>query len=107
MRQTALNVLLAQTGSYVAAGAMNLPVFKKIFTRIGSSDRLHSGLSTFMVEMKEAAEILNQADENSLIILDELGRGTSTYDGLSLAQAILEYLVHSNKSYIFFFHSLS
>ena len=110
MRQTALNVLLAQTGSYVAAGAMRLPVFKKIFTRIGSSDRLHSGLSTFMVEMKEASEILNQADENSLIILDELGRGTSTYDGLSLAQAILEYLIHTNKSYIFFsthYHELT
>ena len=110
MRQTALNVLLAQTGSYVSAGAMRLPVFKKIFTRIGSSDRLHSGLSTFMVEMKEAAEILNQADENSLIILDELGRGTSTYDGLSLAQAILEYLIHYNKSYIFFsthYHELT
>lgn len=110
MRQTALNVLLAQAGSYTAAGSMRLPVFKKIFTRIGSSDRLHSGLSTFMVEMKEAAEILNQADENSLIILDELGRGTSTYDGLSLAQAILEYLIHSNKSYIFFsthYHELT
>lgn len=110
MRQIALNVLLAQTGSYVAAGAMSFPVFKKIFTRIGSSDRLHSGLSTFMVEMKEAAEILNQADENSLIILDELGRGTSTYDGLSLAQAILEYLIYYNKSYVFFsthYHELT
>ncbi len=110
MRQAALNVLLAQTGSYVAAVEMRLPVFKKIFTRIGSSDRLHSGLSTFMVEMKEASEILNQADENSLIILDELGRGTSTYDGLSLAQAILEYLITYNKSYIFFsthYHELT
>lgn len=110
MRQTALNVLLAQIGSYAASSEMRLPVFKKIFTRIGSSDRLHSGLSTFMVEMKEAGEILNQADENSLIVLDELGRGTSTYDGLSLAQAILEYLITYNKSYIFFsthYHELT
>ncbi len=110
MRQTALNVLLAQAGSYAAAGEMRLPLFKKIFTRIGASDSLHSGLSTFMVEMKEAAEILSQADEKSLIILDELGRGTSTYDGLSLAQAVLEYLIAYNKSYIFFsthYHELT
>ena len=102
MRQTALNVLLAQIGSFVPAERARLPIFKKIFTRIGSSDKLHSGLSTFMVEMTEVSEILRSAGPDSLIILDELGRGTSTYDGLSLAQAILEYMISKNKSYILF-----
>ena len=110
MRQTALNVLLAQAGSYVPAQKAELPLFRKILTRIGSSDRLHSGLSTFMVEMTETGDIIQHADENSLIILDELGRGTSTYDGLSLAQALLEYLMEKNKSYIMFsthYHELT
>ena len=110
MRQVALNVMLAQAGSFVAAESAELPVFKKIFTRIGSNDLLHSGLSTFMVEMKEAAAIVQNADENSLVILDELGRGTSTYDGLSLAWSLLEYLVSHNKSLIFFsthYHELT
>ncbi len=110
MRQLALNVVMAQSGFYVAAESAQLPIFRKLFTRIGSSDRLHSGLSTFMVEMKEAAEIVHQADKNSLVILDELGRGTSTYDGLSLAQAILEYLISKNKSYVLFsthYHELT
>lgn len=110
MRQLALTAVMAQAGLYVPAESANLPLFRKLLTRIGSSDRLHSGLSTFMVEMKEASEILHQADENSLVILDELGRGTSTYDGLSLAQAILEYLVSKNKSYTLFsthYHELT
>ena len=110
MRQLALTAVMAQAGLYVPAESANLPLFRKLFTRIGSSDRLHSGLSTFMVEMKEASEILHQADENSLVILDELGRGTSTYDGLSLAQAILEYLISKNKSYTLFsthYHELT
>ena len=110
MRQLALTAVMAQAGLYVPAESANLPLFRKLLTRIGSSDRLHSGLSTFMVEMKEASEILQQADENSLVILDELGRGTSTYDGLSLAQAILEYLVSKNKSYTLFsthYHELT
>lgn len=110
MRQLALSVVMAQSGSYVPAESAQLVLFRKIFTRIGSSDRLHSGLSTFMVEMKESAEITTQADENSLVILDELGRGTSTYDGLSLAQAILEHLIQHNQSYILFsthYHELT
>ena len=110
MRQTALNVLLAQSGSFVPAEQAQLPVFKKLFTRVGAGDLLHSGLSTFMVEMKEAGEIVHHADEKSLIILDELGRGTSTYDGLSLAQALLEYMIEKNKSYILFsthYHELT
>ena len=110
MRQVALNVILAQAGSFVPAEKALLPVFTKLFTRIGASDSLSKGLSTFMVEMKEAVEILKQADENSLVILDEIGRGTATYDGMSLAQAILEYLVQKKKSLIFFathYHELT
>ncbi len=94
MRQVAVASILAQAGCYIpAAAGSELPVFDRIFTRIGASDFLSEGLSTFMVEMKETAEMLAQATENSLVILDEVGRGTSTYDGMSLAQSILEYLV--------------
>ena len=110
MRQVALNVILSQAGSFVPAEQAILPVFKKLFTRIGASDSLSQGLSTFMVEMKESVEILKQADEHSLVILDEIGRGTATYDGMSLAQAILEYLVQKKRSLIFFathYHELS
>ncbi len=110
MRQIALSVILAQAGSFVPAEDALLPVFTKLFTRIGASDSLSQGLSTFMVEMKESVEILNQADENSLIILDEIGRGTATYDGMSLAQAILEYLMEKKKSLVFFathYHELT
>ena len=110
MRQVALSVILAQAGSFVPAEQAVLPVFTKLFTRIGASDSLSQGLSTFMVEMKESVEILKQADENSLVILDEIGRGTATYDGMSLAQAILEYLVQKKKSIIFFathYHELT
>src|ERR671938_68338 len=92
LRQIALITLLAQTGSYVPAEEATLGVVDRIFTRVGAEDRLASGESTFMVEMTEAASILNSATERSLVILDEVGRGTSTYDGMSLAWAIAEYL---------------
>lgn len=110
MRQVALSVILAQAGSFVPAEQALLPVFTKLFTRIGASDSLSQGLSTFMVEMKESVEILKQADEGSLVILDEIGRGTATYDGMSLAQAMLEYLVQKKRSIIFFathYHELT
>lgn len=111
MRQVALTVLLAQMGSFVPAkpGTV-LPIFDRIFTRIGASDFLTEGFSTFMVEMIEAAEILNDATANSLVILDEIGRGTSTYDGMSLAQAILEHLVGQVKCMTLFathYHELT
>jgi DNA mismatch repair protein MutS len=92
LRQVAIIALLAQTGSYVPAEEASLGVVDRIFTRVGAEDRLASGESTFMVEMTEAASILNSATERSLVILDEVGRGTSTYDGMSLAWAIAEYL---------------
>jgi DNA mismatch repair protein MutS len=92
LRQVALIVLMAQIGSYVPAKEANIGLTDRIFTRIGAHDELHAGRSTFMVEMVEAAEILNHATNRSLLILDEIGRGTSTYDGLSIAWAIVEYL---------------
>jgi DNA mismatch repair protein MutS len=92
LRQVALITLLAQTGSYVPADRASVGVVDRIFTRVGAEDRLASGESTFMVEMTEAASILNSATERSLVILDEVGRGTSTYDGMSLAWAIAEFL---------------
>ena len=95
MRQMAMIVIMAQIGCFVPAKEAYLPVFDKIFTRIGASDDLVSGESTFMVEMKEANRALTGATENSLILFDELGRGTATYDGMSLAQAIIEY-IHDN-----------
>lgn len=92
LRQVALITLMAQLGSFVPAASAEIGVVDRIFTRIGAHDELHAGRSTFMVEMVEAAEILNHATHRSLLILDEIGRGTSTYDGLSLAWAIVEYL---------------
>jgi DNA mismatch repair protein MutS len=92
LRQTASIVLLAQIGSYVPAAEATIGVCDRIFTRIGAHDDLSGGLSTFMVEMAETAAILRQATERSLVILDEIGRGTSTYDGVSIAQAVVEYL---------------
>jgi DNA mismatch repair protein MutS len=92
LRQVALITLMAQIGSYVPARAAQIGLIDRIFTRIGAHDELHAGRSTFMVEMVETAEILNHATHRSLLILDEIGRGTSTYDGLSLAWAIVEYL---------------
>lgn len=92
MRELAIIVVLAQMGSFVPALKAELPVFDKIFTRIGASDDLVSGESTFMVEMKEANNAIQNATEKSLILFDELGRGTATYDGMSLAKSILEYV---------------
>jgi DNA mismatch repair protein MutS len=96
LRQVALIVLLAQIGSYVPAEAATIGVVDRIFTRIGAQDDLATGQSTFMVEMVETANILHHATPRSLIILDEIGRGTSTYDGLAIARAVVEYL-HNNK----------
>ncbi len=98
LRQTALIVLLAQMGSFVPAEAVRMGIVDKIFTRVGASDNISMGESTFMVEMNETASILNNLSERSLILLDEIGRGTSTYDGISIAWAIAEYLhEHPNK----------
>ena len=102
MRQMAMIVIMAQIGCFVPAKEAYLPVFDKIFTRIGASDDLVSGESTFMVEMKEANRAILGATERSLILFDELGRGTATYDGISLAQAIIEY-IHDNIKAITFF----
>ena len=92
MRQLGIITIMAQIGCFVPAKEANLPIFDKIFTRIGASDDLVSGESTFMVEMIEASNAIKNATENSLILFDELGRGTATFDGMSLAQAILEYI---------------
>ncbi|MEC1721942.1 DNA mismatch repair protein MutS [Schinkia azotoformans] len=94
MRQIALTAILAQIGCYVPAQKAVLPIFDQIFTRIGAADDLVSGQSTFMVEMLEAKNAITKATQNSLILLDEIGRGTSTYDGMALAQAIIEYIHH-------------
>lgn len=97
MRQTALIALMAHIGSFVPAGEAEICIIDRIFTRIGASDDLSSGQSTFMVEMSEVANILHNASENSLLILDEIGRGTSTFDGLSIAWSVLEYIADSKK----------
>ena len=97
MRQVALITLMAQVGSFVPATEAQIGVVDKIFTRVGASDDLSMGQSTFMVEMMEVATILKEATENSLVILDEIGRGTSTYDGLSIAWAVAEYIANKEK----------
>ena len=97
MRQVALITLMAQIGSFVPAGYARIGIVDKIFTRVGASDDLSMGQSTFMVEMMEVAAILKEATENSLIILDEIGRGTSTYDGLSIAWAVAEHIIDKTK----------
>ncbi len=93
MRQTAIIVLMAQLGSFVPAAEAKIGLVDRIFTRIGASDFISKGQSTFMVEMIEAANILNNASARSLIILDEIGRGTSTFDGISIAWAVAEYIL--------------
>ena len=94
IRQVALITIMAQMGSYVPAKKANVGIVDRIFTRVGASDRLYRGMSTFMVEMLETANILNNATEKSLIILDEIGRGTSTFDGVSIAWAVVEFIHH-------------
>lgn len=98
LRQTALNVILAQIGCFVAAESARIGIVDKIFTRVGASDNISLGESTFMVEMNEAAAILNNLSRRSLILFDELGRGTSTYDGISIARSIIEY-IHDYKDF--------
>jgi DNA mismatch repair protein MutS len=110
MRQTALIVLMAQIGSFVPAASAEIGVVDRIFTRIGASDDLAAGKSTFMVEMTEAAEILKNATSRSLLIFDEIGRGTSTYDGVAIARAILEHCAARLKAKTLFsthYHELS
>ena len=110
LRQNAIIVLLAQIGSFVPASSAKLGIVSQLFSRVGASDDLARGRSTFMVEMVETASILNQADENSFVILDEIGRGTATYDGLSIAWATLEHLHNVNKARALFathYHELT
>ncbi len=110
MRELAIIVVLAQMGSFVPAASASLPIFDKIFTRIGASDDLVSGESTFMVEMKEANNAIQNATANSLILFDELGRGTATYDGMSLAKSILEYVdanIHCKTLFSTHYHELT
>ncbi len=110
LRQNALIALLAQMGSYVPAESAHIGTISQLFSRVGASDDLARGRSTFMVEMVETAAILNQADDRALVILDEIGRGTATYDGLSIAWATLEHLHASNKSRALFathYHELT
>ena len=92
MRQIALTAILAQIGCFVPASEAVLPIFDQVFTRIGAADDLISGQSTFMVEMLEAKNAITNATKDSLILFDEIGRGTSTYDGMALAQSIIEYI---------------
>lgn len=110
MRQIAITAMLAQMGSFVPASEAELPIFDQIFTRIGASDQLTEGLSTFMVEMTEAAEMIENSSRNSLVIVDEIGRGTSTFDGMSLAQSILEYILTRKEAMTIFathYHELT
>jgi DNA mismatch repair protein MutS len=102
LRQIALIAIMAQIGSYIPAQHASIPIFDRIFTRIGAKDDLASGKSTFLVEMTETAAILNNATDRSLIILDEIGRGTSTYDGISIAWVVSEYILNAIGAYCIF-----
>jgi DNA mismatch repair protein MutS len=97
LRQNALIAILAQMGSFVPAERAEIGLVSQVFSRVGASDDLARGRSTFMVEMVETAAILNQADDRALVILDEIGRGTATYDGLSIAWATVEHLHEANR----------
>lgn len=110
MRQMALTIILAQMGAFVPATKCSLPIYDAIYTRIGASDQLSEGLSTFMVEMTETSYLLKNATERSFIVLDEIGRGTSTYDGLALAQSILEFILKNVRAHVVFathYHELT
>lgn len=110
MRQTAIIVIMAQMGCYVPAKRCQMPVFDQIFTRIGASDDILSGQSTFMVEMTEANRALQEATDRSLVLFDEIGRGTSTYDGMALAQAMIEYIascIHAKTLFSTHYHELT
>lgn len=110
MRQLALTVIMAQMGCFVPAQSAQMPIFDQIFTRIGAADDLISGQSTFMVEMQEANRALSQATANSLILFDEIGRGTATYDGMALAQAIIEFVhnhIHAKTLFSTHYHELT
>ena len=102
MRQVSLICLMAQVGSFVPAASAKLPVIDRIFTRIGAMDDIYAGQSTFMVEMTETANIINNATSRSLIILDEIGRGTSTFDGMSIAASVAEFIHNKIKAYTLF-----
>lgn len=110
MRQMAIIAILAQIGSFVPASSATLPIFDQIFTRIGASDDLVSGQSTFMIEMLDVNYALKNATEKSLILFDETGRGTATYDGMSIAQAIIEYIhenIHAKTLFSTHYHELT
>ena len=104
IRQVALLVIMAQMGSFIPAESAHISIVDKIFSRIGASDDLARGQSTFMVEMVETANILNNLSEKSLVILDEIGRGTSTYDGIAIAQSTAEFLLNSQAKTLFATH---
>ena len=112
LRQTALIILMAQIGSFVPAKSAHIGVVDKIFTRVGASDNISQGESTFMVEMLESASILNNISDRSIVLLDEIGRGTSTYDGISIAWAMVEYLhnhpaAHAKTLFATHYHELN
>ena len=102
LKQTCLLVILAQLGCFVPALQYSAPVFDQIFCRIGASDRILEGKSTFYVELEETKRILSKATKNSLVVIDQLGRGTSTFDGMAIAESVLDYLIHSVRAITLF-----